>query len=71
MIDFDGRRSDERLKWLPDDTVRVQIGKIIAAGSAPRQTVEGRRKRFRTALTDRVRRAGGEEIAANRYRPPL
>ena len=41
------RQEDERLKWYEDGRVRVQIGKILPQGSAYKQTLEGRRRRFR------------------------
>jgi hypothetical protein len=42
---------DDRLKWSADLSVAtVQIGKVIPAESAARQTVTGRRRRFHAAL---------------------
>jgi hypothetical protein len=42
---------DDRLKWSVDRSVAtVRIGKVIPAESAARQTVTGRRRRFRAAL---------------------
>jgi hypothetical protein len=47
--------NDDRLKWSADRaTVKVQIGRIIPADSAARQTVTGRRRRFRAALDDEL-----------------
>ena len=47
--------NDDRLKWSADRaTVKVQIGRIIPADSAARQTVTGRRRRFRSALDDEL-----------------
>lgn len=48
------KSGDARLRWYPDRRVRVLIGKIIPAGSAVRQTLEGWRRRFRTALGERL-----------------
>jgi hypothetical protein len=61
---------DERLKWYEDGTVRVQIGKVIPENSAVKQTLAGRRKRFRAALTELILRDGGESLSANVYRLP-
>jgi hypothetical protein len=58
---------DERLKWNDDGTIRVQIGKIIPS-NGPKQTFEGRRKRFRASLEQLVRNAGGEVVRPNLYR---
>jgi hypothetical protein len=47
--------NDDRLKWSPDRaTVKVQIGRVIPADSAARQTVTGRRRRFRSALDEEL-----------------
>jgi hypothetical protein len=47
--------SDDRLKWSPDGaTVTVRIGRIIPDDSAARQTVTGRRRRFRAALEEEL-----------------
>ena len=44
---------DQRLKWATDRSVAtVRIGEIIPEGSAARQTVSGRRRRFRAALDE-------------------
>jgi hypothetical protein len=64
------RRADERLNWQKDGTVRVHIGKIIPEASAAKQTVAGRRERFRNALTATVQHAGGEVVRPNVYRLP-
>ena len=64
------RLEDERLKWSSEEIVRVQIGKVIPEGSAAKQTVSGRRSRFRDALSQLVKRAGGETVGANTYRLP-
>jgi hypothetical protein len=59
---------DEYLKWFPDGHVLVSIGKVIPAGG-PKQTVAGRRKRFRTALDAILKANGWEKVRANTYRP--
>lgn len=43
-------RKDDRLKWLPDGSVRLLIGWVIDGDSACKQTVAGRRRRFKEAL---------------------
>ena len=53
----------------PDGHVVVSIGKIIPVGG-PKQTVAGRRKRFRTALDAILKANGWERARANTYRPP-
>ena len=59
---------DARLKWNDDDgSVRINIGEVIS-GEGPQQTVSGRRKRFRVALTERLSKEGWEQIIANKYR---
>lgn len=62
------RQPDEYLKWFPDGHVVVSIGKVIPAGG-PKQTVAGRRKRFRTALDTILKAHGWEKVRANTYRP--
>jgi hypothetical protein len=61
---------DERLRWHPDGTVRVEIGKILPANTVYKQTLQDRRKRFRHALEELVRNAGGATVRANVYRLP-
>jgi hypothetical protein len=61
---------DERLKWNKDGTVRVQIGKIIPAGSIKGQTLAGRRKRFRKAVEELLAYKGWQEVRLNVYAPP-
>ena len=63
------RQPDPRLKWQSEnkDKVRVSIGALISAGSAVKQTVEGRRKRFRKTLTALLAEHGWVELRANLY----
>jgi hypothetical protein len=63
------RQNDERLKWHVDGSVTVHIGTIIA-DEAAKQTVGGRRKRFREALNRIVTTAGWDAVRAKVYRPP-
>jgi hypothetical protein len=62
------RQGDEYLKWFPDGHVLVSIGKVIPLGG-PKQTVAGRRKRFRTALDAILKANGWEKVRTNTYRP--
>jgi hypothetical protein len=48
------RKKDERLRWADDGSVRVLIGKVLPEGSAVKETLAGRRKRFRAALRERL-----------------
>ena len=52
------KQEDDRLQWREDGSVEVLVGKIIPAGSAVKQTLAGRRKRFRKALMERLRAEG-------------
>jgi hypothetical protein len=46
---------DDRLKWSADrSVVTVRVGVILPEGSAARQTVTGRRRRFREALDQKL-----------------
>jgi hypothetical protein len=63
------KAEDARLKWYDDGRVRVLIGKIIPAGSAVRQTLEGRRKRFWDALAGILKAQGWSVVRPNVYRP--
>jgi hypothetical protein len=48
------KQEDDRLQWHEDGSVKVLIGKIIPTDSAGKQTLAGRRKRFRKALVERL-----------------
>jgi hypothetical protein len=66
-------QEDDRLTWNKDGSVRVRVGKILPEGSAVKQTLAGRRKRFRAALGERLAGEGWMEARANVYqrlRPP-
>ena len=52
------RRADDRLKWNNDGSVRVLVGKVLPEGSAVKQTLIGRRQRFRKALVERLEAEG-------------
>lgn len=49
-------KEDDRLQWYKDGRVRVLVGKVLPEGSAAKQTLAGRRRRFRAALTERLER---------------
>jgi hypothetical protein len=65
------RQENERLKWNKDGSVRVQIGKIFPTGSAVKQTLASRRKRFREMVDGLIINAGWQKIRANVYSPPV
>jgi hypothetical protein len=52
------RQEDDRLVWRDDGSVKVLISRIIPKGSAVKQTLAGRRKRFWMALVERLRAEG-------------
>ncbi len=53
--------TDERLKYLKNGQVQVLTGKILE-GSAVKETLIGRRKRFRKAMTNLLSTHGWKEI---------
>ncbi len=61
------RQQDDRLKWIGDGQIRVQISKIIPTDSSCKQTAKGRRKRLRTALGEKLLPYGYKEIRAGVY----
>jgi hypothetical protein len=61
------RQQDSRLKWNSDGSVRVLIGKILPSDSAENQTLQGRRKRFRTELERLLANQGWHEVRPNVY----
>jgi hypothetical protein len=62
------RKEDPRLKRYADGRVRVLVGKIFPEGSAAKQTLAGRRQRFRAALRDRLAGCGWIECGVNVFR---
>jgi len=65
-------RSDARLKWQGEETVRVLMAKIFPYDSGYIQTVTGRRSRLRTALGTLLSEKGWREIRRDVYsRAPL
>ena len=61
------RKSDERLKCNDDGSVRILIGKILPDGSAAKETVAGRRKRFRQAIKQHLEEKNWHLVRANVY----
>jgi hypothetical protein len=59
--------NDWRLKWSGENTVRILIGKILPERSAVKQTLAGRRRRFRQTLTERLAPYGWIELRPNTY----
>ena len=59
---------DPRLKWKSDSLVQVRIGKVISATTGlAKQTLIGRRKRFRAALEAQLHQSGWEVAGQNTY----
>ena len=54
-------QDDSRVTWSDDGSVLLKIGKIIP-DNAPKQTVTGRRERFRAALADGLRSEGWSQV---------
>src|SRR5208283_4498792 len=50
--------ADDRLRWLGDGRVRVELGRIFPERSGYKQTVQGRRRRLREALIERLTTKG-------------
>src|SRR5262245_10155191 len=66
-----GHQEDERLRWNTDGSVRIQIGKILPTGSAVKQTLNGRRRRFRQRVDELLSNAGWQKVRPNVYAPPV
>jgi hypothetical protein len=67
------RTKDPRLTWNTNGRVTVRIGKIQglqADWTTAKQTLTGRRTRFRDRLTELLRLAGWQCIRPNVYAPP-
>ena len=61
------RRTDERLKWQGEETVRVLVTRIFLRDSGYMQTVTGRRNRLRAVLETLLADAGWREIRRDVY----
>jgi hypothetical protein len=59
------KAEDDRIKWLDQGRVRVLVGKVLPEGSAAKQTLAQRRKRFRAALRGLLDNAGWCESGVN------
>jgi len=64
------RRQNGWLKWRDDGSVRVLVGKILPKESTVRRTLEGRRRRFREHLDDRLCDSGWRKIGQYVYATP-
>jgi len=53
---------DERLAWQEPGTVRVILSAIFPSGSGCKQTIEGRRKRFKQALIPLLEESGWRQV---------
>jgi hypothetical protein len=60
-------RTDERLKWQGEETVRVLVTKIFPRDSGYMQTVTGRRNRLRAVLETLLTDVGWREIPRDVY----
>jgi len=60
-------RPDSRLTWRLDGSVRVLVGEILPDGLAMKDTLQGRRKSFRTELERQLEPHGWRRVAANVY----
>jgi len=63
------RQKDSRLKWNSDGSVHVLIGAILSSDSAAKQTLEGRRKRFRREVEQLLTTRGWRKVRPNIYAP--
>lgn len=63
------RKSDGRLKWYDNGTVRILIGEIIPTHSAVQPTVAYRRKRFRKVMDELLDNSGWNKVRTNLYSP--
>ena len=58
---------DDRLRWLGDGRVRVEVGRIFPERSGYKQTVQGRRKRLREALIEALGPKGWGHLGRNTF----
>jgi hypothetical protein len=59
--------ADERLTWLDDEHVRVEVGKVFPGHSGFKQTIQGRRQRFRKALIAKLNPRGWTHRGGNTF----
>jgi hypothetical protein len=62
-----GGERDDRLRWLPDGRVGVQMGKVFPDRSGFRQTVQGRRTRLRETLIERLNPMGWVHLGSSTF----
>jgi hypothetical protein len=62
-----GGERDDRLCWLLDGRVRVQMGKVFLKGSGFKQTIEGRRGWLRDALIERLSPRGWVHLGRSTF----
>jgi hypothetical protein len=62
-------KEDVRLKWNNDKSVQILIGKILPEVGTSKQTIEARRKRFRTKVEQLIFDVHWGKIRVNVYRP--
>ena len=60
-------KSDDRLSWLGDGRVRVELGRIFPERSGYKQTVQGRRQRLREALIERLTTKGWAHLGRSTF----
>lgn len=60
-------QASDFLKRYPDGRVKVQISSVFPHGDDFKQTVSGRRKRFRAALEALIAEQGWKEVGTNTY----
>ena len=62
-------RVNEKLKWHNDGSVFVKIGQVIPNTGGPKQTLEGRRGRFRKLLKENLGPYGWRQVRPNCFIP--
>lgn len=62
-----GGLANDRLRWLGEGRVRVEMGRIFPERSGYKQTVQGRRKRLRDALIRRLSPLGWSHLGKNSF----
>jgi len=62
-----GGEADDRLCWLGDGRVRVEVGKIFPDRSGYKQTIQRRRRRLREALIERLSTKGWVHHGKNTF----
>ncbi len=60
-------KPDDRLSWLGDGRVRVELSRVFPADSGYQQTVRGRSQRLREALIERLSTKGLVQLGKNTF----